>query len=508
LAFESTSYPQYSEFIHLSRYSRWLEDFKRRETWGETVYRLISFWRNRFPDVVTTDIADELYTAVYNLEVMPSMRTMMTAGPALDRDNVAGYNCSYVAAEGDGPTLDILTEEMISHGFDEPIKLRIKEPKVFDEVMYILLCGTGVGFSIERQYVSNLPTVGKPVDRSIYRKNNKNYPGVDSYELSSFNKRTNTIRVADSKYGWASALRILIVELYNGNFDVKWNTDEIRPEGAPLKTFGGRASGPEPINDLFRYCVSLFKSANGRKLSSIEAHGLLCKIASVVVVGGVRRSALISLSNLSDERMRYAKSGKWWEDHPEYNLANNSVCYTEKPSAEIFIKEWGALIESKSGERGIFNRAAARNIAGRSGRRDTSYDFGTNPCSEIILRSKQFCNLTETVVREKDTLEDLKRKIRLSTILGTLQASLTDFKYLSPEWKKNTEEEALLGVSLTGIMDHKVLSGKEDVDELWGEDFYNVKRWLRELKEVAIETNIEWAEKLGIQPAAAVTCVD
>lgn len=303
----------------------------------------------------------------------------MTAGPALSRDNMSGFNCSFAAIEGIGPQLELLTEEMIEAGFEEPIKLQVKNPIIFDEIMYILLCGTGVGFSVERQYVANLPTVGKPLDRAIYHRTAKNYPGVSSYELSTFNKRTNTIRVADSKYGWASAIRILIVELYNGNFDVKWNTDDVRPAGSVLKTFGGRASGPEPLNELFTFTVNLFRMAAGRKLTSIEAHGLVCKIASVVVVGGVRRSALISLSNLSDDRMRHAKSGEWWINNQEYALANNSAVYTEKPNAETFIREWGSLIESKSGERGIFNRESSKLAASRSGRRNTEYDFGTNP---------------------------------------------------------------------------------------------------------------------------------
>jgi ribonucleoside-diphosphate reductase alpha chain len=432
----------------------------------------------------------------------------MTAGEALDRDNMAGFNCSYAAIEGTGPQLKLLTAEMIEHGFEEPITLQVKNPIIFDEIMYILLCGTGVGFSVERQYIANLPTVGKPLDRSTYRRTNKNFPGVPSHELSRFNKVTNTIRVADSKYGWASALRILIVELYNGNFNVKWNTDEIRPAGSILKTFGGRASGPGPLNELFSFAVDLFRGASGRKLTSIEAHGLVCKIASVVVVGGVRRSALISLSNLSDDRMRHAKSGEWWNTNPEFALANNSFVTEEKPSAETFMREFLALVESKSGERGIFNRAASRIAAGRSGRRDTTYAFGTNPCSEIILRSKQVCNLSEVVVRESDTFEDLKRKVRIAAIIGTLQATLVNFRYLSPEWKKNTQEEALLGVSLTGIMDHPVLSGttyRTTAFDNW--QGLSLSSILEQLKEVAIDTNREWAKKLGINPSTAITAI-
>jgi ribonucleoside-triphosphate reductase (thioredoxin) len=378
MAFEKTSFPAYSQYIHKSKYARWRDDLGRRETWEETVNRVEQFWIKRYPELY--DEIQEAFATVYELDVMPSMRVMMTAGEALDRDNVAAYNCSYGAVEGTGPTLELFTEEMAKYGFDSPIKLQIKNPIIFDEFMYILMCGTGVGFSVERQYISNLPTVGKPLDRNLYRRNNKNFPGVPSHELSTFNKRTNTIRIADSKYGWASGLRILLIELYNGNFNIGWNTDEVRSGGSRLKTFGGRASGPEPLIELFEYLVEVFKQANGRKLTSIEAHGVVCKIASVIVVGGVRRSALISLSNLSDDRMRYAKSGEWWVDHPEFALANNSVCYTEKPDIETFIREWGALIESKSGERGIFYRTASSNIAARNGRRDAGYDFGTNPC--------------------------------------------------------------------------------------------------------------------------------
>ncbi len=514
--FEQTSLPYYSSYIHKSRYARWRDDLGRRENWDETVSRLLDFWEEKFN--LGENLYTELYDAIYNLEVMPSMRTLMTAGLALDRDNMAGFNCSYTAVQGRGNTLEIMTDEMKELGFDQPIVLQLKNPIVFDEIMYILLCGTGVGFSVERQFVSNLPTVNKPLNRNIYHRTNKNYPGVAKDELSVFNKAKNTIYVADSKYGWASALRILIVELYNGNFDIRWNTDQVRPSGERLKTFGGRSSGPGPLNELFQYTVDLFRNASGRKLTSLEAHGLVCKTASIVVVGGVRRSALISLSNLSDDRMRYAKSGTWWVENPEFALANNSWVWTDerKPDAETFIREWTALIESKSGERGIFNRAASRHAARRSGRRNTKFEFGTNPCSEIILRDEQVCNLSEVVVRESDSFEDLKRKVRLATILGTLQATLTNFKYLNPDWSRNTAEEALLGVSLTGVLDHKVLSGKTTFyDPNIGWDSYKVENWpvlplgnvLQELKEVAIETNREWAERLGINPSTAITCV-
>ena len=438
----------YRAFIHRSRYARWLPEEKRRETWRETVVRYLDFWADR--SLLETDVVEELYNEIINHEVMPSMRALMTAGEALDRDNVAGFNCSYLA---------------------------INRQRAFDELMYVLMCGTGVGFSCERQEVQQLPTVAE-----------------------SMHETDTTIIVADSKIGWASAFRELISLLYAGKVP-KWDLSKVRPAGTPLKTFGGRASGPEPLNDLFNYSVNLFRNACGRKLTSIEVHGMVCKIAEIVVVGGVRRSALISLSNLSDDRMRHAKSGQWWEQHPEFALSNNSVAYTEKPDAETFLREWVALIESKSGERGIFNREASCKQAAKNGRRDPAQSFGTNPCSEIILRDRQFCNLSEVVVRNGDTFDDLKRKVRVAAILGTLQATLTNFRYLSKKWKENTEEEALLGVSLTGIMDHPILSGNEVPEHRSLEDI------LEALKEVAVETNKEWAEKLGINQSTAITCV-
>lgn len=384
--------------------------------------------------------------ALLDLDVCGSMRVAMTAGEALERDNVAGFNCSYVAVE------DI---------------------RCFDEIMYVLMCGTGVGFSVERQFISKLPTVSE-----------------------DFHDTDTTIVVADSKIGWAKAYRELVSLLYQGQVP-KWDVSRVRPAGARLRTFGGRASGPQPLVDLFQFSVEVFKKAKGRKLNSLEVHDIVCKIADIVVVGGVRRSALISLSNLTDDRMRNAKMGQWWEENNQRALANNSVCYTEKPDIGAFLKEWTSLYESKSGERGIFSRDASRKIVARSGRRDANFEWGTNPCSEIILRSKQFCNLTEVVVRSGDTLDDLKRKVRLATILGTLQSSLTNFRYLGAAWKRNTEEECLLGVSLTGIMDHEMLSSGSEV----------LKLWLEEMKEVAIETNREWASKLGINPSTAITCV-
>ena len=459
---------QYQEFIAASRYARWLPEEGRRETWGETVWRYISFWHEK--DKLTGDEARELGDAIQSLEVMPSMRCLMTAGPALERDNVAGFNCSY---------------------------LPIDHPRAFDELMYILLCGTGVGFSVEEQYVYQLPDVAE-----------------------EFNETATTIHVPDSKVGWAKSLRQLISLLYAGEIP-EWDVSKVRPAGEALKTFGGRASGPQPLIDLFVFTTELFKHAAGRKLSSLEAHDLCCKIAEVIVVGGVRRSALISLSNPSDGRLRGAKSGQWWIDNGQRSLANNSACYTERPEFDFFLDEMRALYESKSGERGVFSRVAAQKVASRNNRREAEWDFGTNPCSEIILRPNQFCNLTEVVVRAEDTLEDLKEKVRKAAILGTLQATLTDFRYLRSIWKKNTEEEALLGVSLTGIMDHPVLSGQ--ADETLLTDWFSKKEYdryykepdgpeglawvLQEIRDVAIETNKEWAERLGINPSAAITCV-
>ena len=435
---------QYQQFIHKSRYARWLPEHNRRETWTETVYRYVQFWRDR--EQITVAQAKELYDAIHNLEVMPSMRCMMTAGKALDKDNVAGFNCSY---------------------------LHIDHPRAFDELMYVLMCGTGVGFSVERNFINKLPEVAE-----------------------TFHVTDTTIVVSDSKIGWASAFRELISLLYAGKIP-NWNMGRIRPSGARLKTFGGRASGPQPLIDLFNFCVEVFQKAKGRKLTSIECHDICCKIADIVVVGGVRRSALISLSNLSDPRMAKAKSGNWWELEGHRRLANNSVAYTEKPDFESFLGEMQNMYESKAGERGIFSRVAAQKIAARNGRRDATKDFGTNPCSEIILRSNQFCNLSEVIVRPEDTLESLKNKIRIATIIGTLQSTLTDFRYLRHTWKFNTDEEALLGVSLTGIMDHKMLGKHSDKLEMW----------LMEMRQVSVSTNKKWAQQLGVNQATAITCV-
>jgi ribonucleoside-triphosphate reductase len=436
---------QYQSFIHKSRYARWLDSEGRRETWDETVNRYVDFFVER--EQLNEQEALELFNAIHNLEVMPSMRCMMTAGEALKRDNVAGFNCSY---------------------------LHIDHPRAFDELMYVLMCGTGVGFSVERNFIAKLPEVAE-----------------------TFHKTSSTIVVSDSKLGWASAFRELIAMLYAGKLP-QWDMSRVRPAGARLKTFGGRASGPEPLQDLFQFCVGVFQKAAGRKLTSIECHDVCCKIADIVVVGGVRRSALISLSNLSDQRMSKAKSGQWWVDQGQRRLANNSVAYTEKPDFEAFLTEMKNLYESKSGERGLFSRVAAQKIAGRNGRRDAEHDFGTNPCSEIILRSNEFCNLSEVVVRADDTLETLKEKVRKATIIGTLQSTLTDFRYLRVRWKRNTEEEALLGVSLTGIMDHAVLGDANNPE---------LAAWLEEMRNVSIQTNKEWAEKLGVNASAAITCV-
>lgn len=441
---------EYQSFIHLSRYSRWQPELGRRETWDETVSRYFDFFTEHLKEQCDFDLDPKdrkrLEESVLSLNTMPSMRCLMTAGEALKRENIAGYNCSYIAVDS---------------------------PRAFDEILYILMNGTGVGFSVERQDVAKLPVVA-----------------------DELHPTDTTIIVPDSKLGWAKSLKELIHLLYSGQIP-KWDLSKVRPAGAPLKTFGGRASGPEPLDQLFRFAVNIFTHAQGRKLSSLECHDLVCKIAEIVVVGGVRRSALISLSNLSDDRMRVAKSGQWWEDNAQRALANNSACYTEKPEIGIFMDEWKSLYDSKSGERGIFNRQSAKQQAERNGRRESEWDFGTNPCSEIILRSKQFCNLSEVVVRASDSMNTLKKKVEIATILGTFQSTLTNFKYLSSSWTNNTREERLLGVSLTGIMDSTLTNGKED----------GLEKRLEELKKIAVKTNEEWSEKLGIPQSAAITCV-
>jgi ribonucleoside-diphosphate reductase alpha chain len=441
----------YEQYIAKSRYARYMDSEQRREGWEETVSRYFDFMTAQLKKNQDYTLSDtmrkELESAVVNMEVMPSMRSLMTAGRALERDNTAGYNCSY---------------------------LPIDDAKAFDEAMYILLCGTGVGFSVERQSIQKLPDIPEELFES-----------------------NTVVVVSDSKEGWAKALRQVIALLYAGEVP-KWDVSKVRPKGARLKTFGGRASGPEPLVELFQFVSNVFKGAKGRKLNSLECHDIMCKIGEVVVVGGVRRSAMISLSNLSDDRMRHAKSGAWWEKNGQRALANNSACYTERPDVGIFMQEWNALYESKSGERGIFNREAAKKVVKQNGRRNSDFDFGTNPCSEIILRPYQFCNLSEIIVRADDTADSLKRKARLATILGTFQSTLTHFPYLRKVWQKNTEEERLLGVSMTGILDNALLNNPDDS---------RLEHLLNELKNVCVATNAIVAEHLGIPASAAITCV-
>jgi ribonucleoside-triphosphate reductase (thioredoxin) len=440
----------YSQFISKSRYSRFVQEENRREHWGETVDRYFTFMFNHLEEKhnysPNNDLRLELISAVKNLDVMPSMRAIMTAGKALERDNTAGYNCSY---------------------------LPIDDPKAFDEAMYILLCGTGVGFSVEQKYVNKLPEVPDHL----------------------FDSQT-TVVVSDSKEGWAKSLRQLIALLYSGEVP-KWDLSKIRPAGARLRTFGGRASGPGPLEELFKFTINKFKGSCGRRLSSLECHDILCKIGEVVVVGGVRRSAMISLSDLEDNRMRSAKSGNWWEQNGQRALANNSATYLQKPDMGQFLHEWTSLYDSHSGERGIFSREASVAQAAKNGRRDPNYEFGTNPCSEIILRPYQFCNLTEVVVRAEDTVDTLSNKIRIATILGTFQSTLTHFPYLRKIWAKNTEEERLLGVSLTGILDN----------EWMGKVCADTEKKLEQLRQVAVDTNLQFSSTLGIPQSAAITCV-
>ena len=441
----------YQAFIHQSRYSRWIEEEGRRETWEETVTRLLDFYNDfltkKYGFTFGPDLHGNLYDSIVNMQVMPSMRALMTAGPALARNHIAAYNCSY---------------------------LPVDSPRAFDECLYILMHGTGVGFSVERDYVNQLPPVPDTVESS-----------------------ETCIVVKDSKEGWFRAFKELINLLYAGQAP-RWDVSEVRPAGSKLKTFGGRASGPGPLEELFKFTTKMFTDAAGRKLSTLECHDLMCKIADVVVVGGVRRSALISLSNLGDDRMRRAKSGDWWLSEPQRAFSNNSVCYTAGLDTGSFIREWASLYESKSGERGIFNRQAAQRQASRYGRRDADIDYGTNPCSEIILRPKQFCNLSEVIVSSDDTLETLKYKVDKATILGTIQSCFTNFKGLGRQWVRNTEEERLLGVSLTGILDNEMLANKTDDD---------LPSILSELREHAVKVNANFAKRLGIEPSAGITCV-
>jgi ribonucleoside-diphosphate reductase alpha chain len=440
----------YQDFIHISRYARYSDELKRRETWDETVGRYIDYFKKRTNNNKKVPW-EEIRTAILNLEVMPSMRCLMTAGPALDKDQVAGYNCSYIA---------------------------IDSPKSFDEIMYILMCGTGVGFSVESRYTSKLPEVP-----------------------DELHDTDTTIVFKDSKIGWATGFREWISLLYSGKI-AKWDVSKVRPAGARLKSFGGRASGPEPLVDLLKFTLNIFQKAHGRKLTTLECHDIVCKIADIVVCGGVRRSALISLSDLNDDHIRNAKAGNWWLADGQRALANNSAVYEQKPDMETFLTEWVALYKSKSGERGMFSRQASQAAAAKYGRRDPKMDYGTNPCSEIILRPYQFCNLSEVVVRSDDTLESLARKARIATILGTLQSTLSDFRYINKKWKNNTEEERLLGVSLTGICDHEVLNGKN-----LGKGPVDLADWLKTLRESCVKTNQEFAKVLGVPESAAVTCV-
>jgi ribonucleoside-diphosphate reductase alpha chain len=442
----------YQQVIHKTRYARWIEEENRREDWHETVGRYVNYVCDtliKHNDYHVDEFTKQLILdAILQTDVMPSMRGLMTAGPALERDSTCLYNCSY---------------------------LPVDSLRSFDEAMYILMCGTGVGYSVESKYVNQLPVINEHFENS-----------------------NTIIMVDDSKAGWAKALRELIALLYQGQVP-SWDVSNVRPAGARLKTFGGRASGPEPLERLFKFTVDTIKNASGRKLTPLEAHDIMCKIAEVVVVGGVRRSAMISLSDLEDRNMAAAKAGSWWEYNGQRALANNSAVYDSRPSMEVFMAEWKSLYDSKSGERGIFSRDAARRVASVSGRRDIGHEFGTNPCSEIILRPFQFCNLTEVVVKEDDTLEDLLRKVEIATILGTFQSTFTRFKYLRKIWQKNSEEERLLGVSLTGQLGHKVLNGSEGMEKL--------SEWLNKMREKAVEVNKTVANDLGINQSAAITCV-
>lgn len=441
----------YQQFIHLSRYARWRDDLGRRESWSETVERYVDYMAekvSRDTDFEVTDVLKEdLRESILNRDVLPSMRALMTAGPALERENIAGYNCSYLAVD---------------------------HPRSFDEALYILMNGTGVGYSVEQQDVTQLPSIPMRNDEDIVM-----------------------FTVPDSKRGWAEALKHVLDCLYEGRMPA-WDLSQIREAGARLKTFGGRASGPEPLNDLLRFVMRVFYFAQGRKLTPLEAHEIMCKIGEVVVVGGVRRSALICLTDLDDLEMRDAKNGKFWETKPHLSLANISAVYDKKPSRYDFDKEFDALVASGSGERGIFSRYGAKAAAKEINRKAGPLK-GTNPCGEIVLRNNQFCNLSTVVVRPEDTLEELKEKVVRAAYLGTFQATLTNFDYLRPIWKENTEEERLLGVSLSGLFGHPVLSGRKGMEML--------EEWLFEMRMAAKFANIYLSGLLGINPAAAVTCI-
>lgn len=435
----------FQSFIFISRYSRWLPSHNRRESWDECVDR----WWNYFTDKVPT-LAErpDVKEAILNLEVLPSMRSLMTAGIALDHDNTCLYNCSY---------------------------LPIESVDSFAELFVILMNGTGTGYSVERQYTDKLPTVANKI-------------------VKNFDK---VIVVEDSKEGWGNALKTLFNDLYSGKHP-KWDLSKVRPSGARLKTFGGRASGPAPLDNLFKFLVKVFYNAQGRKLSALECHDTCCAIANAVIVGGVRRSAMISLSDLGDREIAMCKSGAWWEQAGFRSYANNSAVYRGKPPMGQFLEEWTSLYNSHSGERGMINRRALQEQAVKWGR-EKNCEYGTNPCAEIILKPFEFCNLSTVVVRTDDTAASLKKKVELATIIGTVQSTFVKFPYLRPEWKKNCEEERLLGVSMTGIFDNKLTSGLEGKPKL--------VRLLENLRDHATATNLKWAEKLGINPSKSITCV-
>lgn len=442
----------YRSFIAVSRYARWDEEKGRRETWAETVDRYVEFMQGHLAKNYDFNIegrlADQIRDAILNHKVMPSMRALMTAGPALERENLAGYNCSFIAVDS---------------------------PRAFDEALYVLMNGTGLGFSVTQENVDKLPVVD-----------------------DTFHDTDTTIVVADSKLGWAKALKELVAMLYSGQVPAI-DTSKVRPKGARLKTFGGRASGPEPLREVFEFFIRTFKNAAGRKLTTMECHDLICKIAEIVVVGGVRRAALISLSDLNDTKLAKAKSGEWWTAQGQRALANNSAVYKTKPDVETFLQEWSNLIESKSGERGIFNLDSIRQHINKAGRRDATKVEGVNPCGEIALRPNGLCNLTEVVVEEDDTVETVKEKVKIATILGTFQSTLTNFKYLRKSWRENAEEERLLGVSLTGQFGNKFFNGSEGLDKLADA--------LDELRVEAIVTNSYYADQLGINRSVAITTV-
>lgn len=432
------------EFIYYRTYSRWIEREGRRETWVETVDRYMNFMKENLGDKLTAEEYNELREGILWQEAMPSMRLMWSAGSAAARCHATAYNCSYIA----------------------PSKL-----EDFSEIMYLSMSGTGVGFSVESQTIGQLPIIKKQSGKVL-----------------------PTYVIEDSKEGWADALKTGLKTWYNGK-DIKFDYSGLRPAGARLKTMGGRSSGPEPLRSLLDFARAKIFSRQGKRLSNIDAHDIICKTGEVVVMGGVRRSALISLSDLDDMEMRNAKTGQFYLTEPQRQMANNSAAYNEKPTSTQFIEEWLALAKSGAGERGIFNRGSLKQQLPRRRWDKFEEDWassGVNPCGEINLKSKEFCNLTEVVARAEDIEESLIRKIRLATILGTYQSTLTDFKYLSKEWKKNCEEERLLGVSVTGQWDCPALRNEKTFSKL---------------REAAIEVNKEYAKRFGINQSAAITCV-